>query len=51
MEIDFFEEVTNIDKVKEALSKLKGVISDKPIVFTFRSFEEGGERKLMRILF
>ncbi|NLL31108.1 MAG: type I 3-dehydroquinate dehydratase [Clostridiales bacterium] len=44
--VDFFEEVTNIDKVKEALSKLKGVISDKPIVFTFRSFEEGGEREI-----
>lgn len=44
--VDFFEDVTNIDKVKEALQAIKAVLADKPIVFTFRSAKEGGQKEI-----
>ncbi|WP_411680821.1 type I 3-dehydroquinate dehydratase [Clostridium thailandense] len=44
--VDFFEDVTNIDKVKEALQQIRTILSDKPIVFTFRSAKEGGEKEI-----
>jgi 3-dehydroquinate dehydratase I len=43
---DFFEYVTNIDKVKEALQIIREILSDKPILFTFRSSDEGGEKEI-----
>jgi len=44
--VDFFREVTNIEKVKQALHKIRKVLSDKPLVFTFRSFKEGGQKEI-----
>lgn len=44
--VDFFEDVTNIDKVKEALQEIRTVVADKPIVFTFRSAKEGGQKEI-----
>lgn len=44
--VDFFEDVTNIDKVKEALQEIRTILADKPIVFTFRSAKEGGEKEV-----
>lgn len=43
---DFFKNVTNINKVIEALEKIREIIPDKAILFTFRSFNEGGEREI-----
>lgn len=43
---DFFEDVTNIDKVKEALQAIRKILNDKPIIFTFRSAKEGGEKEI-----
>ena len=44
--VDFFEEVTNIDKVKQALQAIREVLVDKPIIFTFRSAKEGGQKEV-----
>ncbi|MCB2288683.1 type I 3-dehydroquinate dehydratase [Clostridium sp. CS001] len=44
--VDFFEEVTNIEKVKEALQEIRVVLAHKPIIFTFRSAKEGGQREV-----
>ena len=44
--VDFFKEVTNIDKVIKALEAIKEVLIDKPIIFTFRSAKEGGQKEV-----
>lgn len=44
--VDFFKDVTNIDKVKEALKAIREVLVDSPIVFTFRSAKEGGQKEV-----
>ena len=44
--VDFFEDVLEIEKVKVVLEKLREVLSDCPILFTFRRKEEGGERAI-----
>jgi len=44
--VDFFKDVTNIDKVKEALKAIKQVLTNKPIIFTFRSAKEGGQKQV-----
>lgn len=44
--VDFFKDVTNLDKVKQALQAIKTVLSEKPIIFTFRSAKEGGQKEV-----
>lgn len=44
--VDYYEDVQNIDKVKETLSKLRGNLGELPILFTFRSLKEGGEKEV-----
>lgn len=44
--VDFFQDVTNIDKVKEALQAIRTILFDRPIIFTFRSVKEGGEKEV-----
>jgi len=46
--VDFFEDVKSIEKVKIALQEIKEVLVSKPIIFTFRSANEGGERKVSK---
>lgn len=41
---DFFQQVLDIDKVKEALYEIKKILPLKPIIFTFRSVKEGGQK-------
>jgi 3-dehydroquinate dehydratase I len=43
---DFFEDVENINKVKEVLQKIREIHNDRPILFTFRSSNEGGEKEI-----
>lgn len=45
---DFFEEVGDIEAVKIALGELHSVIPDLPLIFTFRSKKEGGEKQVSR---
>lgn len=44
--VDFYENVTDIDKVKVALLSIRKVLDNKPIIFTFRSAKEGGQREV-----
>ncbi|GGM35991.1 3-dehydroquinate dehydratase [Paraliobacillus quinghaiensis] len=43
--VDFFSRVSKIDEVKNALEKIRQVLPDKPIIFTFRTEREGGEKQ------
>lgn len=40
--VDHFNQVDNIDAVKKAAAKINAVIGHKPILFTFRTANEGG---------
>ncbi len=44
--VDFFEDATNIERVKKALQAIRKVLVDKPIIFTFRSAKEGGQKEV-----
>jgi 3-dehydroquinate dehydratase-1 len=44
--VDFFEDVEEITKVKNTLSELRTILPETPIIFTFRSKKEGGEREI-----
>ncbi|KHF40179.1 type I 3-dehydroquinate dehydratase [Halalkalibacter okhensis] len=44
--VDFFEDVLELEKVKEALNQLHTILMRHPLVFTFRSAKEGGEREV-----
>ncbi|HBG0758001.1 TPA: type I 3-dehydroquinate dehydratase, partial [Clostridioides difficile] len=46
--VDFFENVENIKEVKEVLYELRSYIHDIPLLFTFRSVVEGGEKLISR---
>lgn len=43
---DWFEDVFEIEKVKEVLKALREVLKDTPILFTFRTSKEGGEKTI-----
>lgn len=43
---DWFEHVFDIEKVKEVLSELRAVLRDTPLLFTFRTAREGGEKDM-----
>jgi len=44
--VDFFEDAEDIEKVKAALQKIRAILNEKPILFTFRSAREGGQREV-----
>jgi len=44
--VDYYGNVENIEKVKNTLNVLQGIIGNYPIIFTCRIFEEGGFRKI-----
>ncbi|AGX42494.1 type I 3-dehydroquinate dehydratase [Clostridium saccharobutylicum] len=44
--VDFYENVEDIEKVKEILKELVEVLGNTPVLFTFRSKKEGGEREV-----
>lgn len=44
--VDFFEKVEDIAKVKEMLIELRKLLLNTPILFTFRSAKEGGEKEI-----
>ncbi|MED2943773.1 type I 3-dehydroquinate dehydratase [Bacillus swezeyi] len=41
---DFYEGVEDIEKVTEALSEIRGLLKETPLIFTFRNAREGGEK-------
>jgi 3-dehydroquinate dehydratase-1 len=44
--VDFFEHVEDLEKVKEALNAIRSILHNTPLVFTFRSAKEGGEKEV-----
>lgn len=46
LRIDFFSDIADIKQVIAALQTLRNHISDKPILFTFRTAKEGGEQAI-----
>ncbi|MCD8020922.1 MAG: type I 3-dehydroquinate dehydratase [Clostridiales bacterium] len=44
--VDWFEDVFDVEKVKDALASLREVLQDTPILFTFRTAKEGGEKAI-----
>lgn len=44
--VDWFEDVEDIEKVKEVLASLRQILGDIPLLFTFRTKKEGGVREL-----
>lgn len=44
--VDFYEHVQDVAKVKAALEEIRRVIPNTPLLFTFRSAKEGGEKEI-----
>ncbi|WP_144552989.1 type I 3-dehydroquinate dehydratase [Bacillus sp. X1(2014)] len=44
--VDFFEHVEDIEKVKEALMEVRSILPNTPLIFTFRSHKEGGNKEI-----
>lgn len=44
--VDHFSDISSIDAVLEAAHAIRDVMTDKPLLFTFRSAKEGGEQAL-----
>ncbi|WP_078577894.1 type I 3-dehydroquinate dehydratase [Salipaludibacillus agaradhaerens] len=44
--VDFYEHVENIQSVKDTLTELQSILNEKPLIFTFRSLKEGGEKEI-----
>lgn len=44
--VDFFDDVEDLEKVKVALNEIRSILHDVPLVFTFRSAKEGGEKEV-----
>ncbi|ULO06801.1 type I 3-dehydroquinate dehydratase [Paenibacillus sp. 19GGS1-52] len=44
--VDFYEQVEDIQAVKEALKLIHAIIPNLPLIFTFRSAKEGGEKQV-----
>jgi 3-dehydroquinate dehydratase-1 len=44
--VDFYENVEDIEKVKEVLADLRKLLLNTPILFTFRSAKEGGQKEV-----
>lgn len=44
--VDFYEDVFQTEKVLETLSKLRAALGETPLLFTFRTKKEGGEKEI-----
>ena len=44
--VDWFEDALDFDKVTEVLKELRVLLEDTPLLFTFRTANEGGEKAL-----
>ena len=44
--VDWFEEVNNYESVENAAKQLRDILGETPILFTFRTAKEGGERAI-----
>lgn len=44
--VDWFEDADDLEKIKEVLRELAPAVQDLPLLFTFRTAEEGGNRSI-----
>ncbi len=44
--VDWYEDIFNFEEVKETAKELREVLGDMPILFTFRTSKEGGEKAI-----
>lgn len=44
--VDYYKDIESIEKVKKVLKVIRNEIKDIPIIFTFRSKNEGGQKEL-----
>ena len=44
--VDYYQETENADWLEQTLGYLRGLIGELPLLFTFRTKEEGGERSI-----
>lgn len=44
--VDCFDGIEQIDRLKEALTEIREILSEIPLLFTFRSKKEGGEKEI-----
>ena len=44
--IDYYRDASDLEKVGELLCKIREALQDMPLLFTFRTKEEGGEREI-----
>ena len=44
--VDWFEGVFDFQQVEDVLKELRGVLAETPILFTFRTSKEGGEKSI-----
>ena len=44
--VDWFESVFDIQAVKKVAEELKNILGEKPLLFTFRTKNEGGEKEV-----
>lgn len=44
--VDFYDDVFDTEKVLETLRQLREALGDTPILFTFRTKKEGGEKSI-----
>lgn len=43
---DWFEDILDFEKAEEVLKELRGILGETPILFTFRTLKEGGEKAI-----
>lgn len=46
--VDFYENSSDIDKINTVLQEIRKILKHIPIIFTFRSLKEGGEKEVTR---
>ena len=43
---DWYEDILDFEKTKEVLKELRSILGEIPIIFTFRTMREGGEKQI-----
>ncbi|MEH7482753.1 type I 3-dehydroquinate dehydratase [Neobacillus drentensis] len=44
--VDFFDQVEDFEQVKKALAEIRTILPNTPLIFTFRSHKEGGNKEI-----
>lgn len=44
--VDWYDDIFESEKMKETLKELRGTLGDTPLLFTFRTSKEGGEKSI-----